>query len=207
MKGLLIKDILNLKKNFSTVIIMIVLYFMFAFKSGDPSILVGMIVLLLTMMSITSIAYDDLAKWDKFALAMPISRKRIVYSKYILSILLSLVGIILSTAIGYIIILLKGKMSIIDFLIASYIIFSISIIFSCIILPLVFKFGVEKSRLMMMAVLAIPMVIAYALSEMGVPMPTENQIMTILKISPLIVLMILYISSSVSYNIYKKKDL
>lgn len=207
MKGLLIKDLLNLKKNFSTVIIIIALYFLFAFKSGDPSILTGMIVFLLATMSITSMAYDDLAKWDKFALAMPISRKKIVYSKYILSVLLSLVGVVLSTAIGYVVILLKGKMSIQDFLLASYIIFGVAIIFSCIILPLVFKFGVEKSRLMMMAVFIIPVALAYALSGIGVPMPTENQFMTILKVSPLIILIILYLSSSISYNIYRKKDL
>lgn len=206
MKGLLIKDILNLKKSFSTVVIMIILYFLFAFKSGDPSILVGMIVLLLTMMSITSISYDDLAKWDKFALAMPIKREKIVFSKYILSVLLSLVGVIISTAIGYVIILLKGKMSLSDFLITSYIIFGVSIIFSCIILPLVFKFGVEKGRLMIMAVLAIPMVIAYVLSEVGIPMPTDNQLIILLKVSPLILLAFIYISSSISYNIYRKKD-
>lgn len=206
MKGLLIKDILNLKKSFSTVVIMIILYFLFAFKSGDPSILVGMIVLLLTMMSITSISYDDLAKWDKFALAMPIKREKIVFSKYILSVLLSLVGVIISTAIGYVIILLKGKMSLSDFLITSYIIFGVSIIFSCIILPLVFKFGVEKGRLMIMAVLAIPMVIAYVLSEVGIPMPTYNQLIILLKVSPLILLAFIYISSSISYNIYRKKD-
>lgn len=206
MKGLLIKDLLNLKKNFSTVIIMIALYFLFAFKSGDPSILVGMIVLLFTTMSITSISYDDLAKWDKFALAMPLSRKKIIYSKYILAIVLSLFGVVISTAIGYLIILLKGKISISAFLMTSYLIFSISIIFSSIILPLIFKFGVEKSRLMMMAVLAIPMVIVYILSELGVPMPSENQFMNILKISPLINLVILYLSSRISYNIYRKKD-
>jgi ABC-type transport system involved in multi-copper enzyme maturation permease subunit len=207
MKGLLIKDLINLKKSFGTIIAMIVLYFLFAYQSGDPSILVGMIVFLLTMMSITSMSYDDMAKWDKFALSMPISRKTIVYSKYILAVLLSLAGLVLSTGIGYIVILLKAKMSIQEYLVASYAIFVLSMAFICIIIPLIFKFGVEKSRLMMMGAIIIPMIIGYVISKSGIPMPSENQLMTILKLSPLLVVLALYISSTISYNIYKKKDL
>ncbi|MBC8586881.1 ABC-2 transporter permease [Paratissierella segnis] len=207
MKGLLIKDLINLKKSFGTIIAMIVLYFLFAYQSGDPSILVGMIVFLLTMMSITSMSYDDMAKWDKFALSMPISRKTIVYSKYILAVLLSLAGLVLSTGIGYIVILLKAKMSIQEYLVASYAIFVLSMAFICIIIPLIFKFGVEKSRLMMMGAIIIPMIIGYVISKSGISMPSENQLMTILKLSPLLVVLALYISSTISYNIYKKKDL
>lgn len=207
MKGLLFKDILNLKKSFSTVLIITALYFLFSFNSGDPSILVGMIVLLLSTLSITSISYDDIAKWDKFALAMPISRSSLVLSKYILSILLSLVGVVFSIAVGYFIILLKEKMSISEFLMSSYIIFGVGIIFSSILLPLVFKFGVEKSRLMMMTVIAIPAAIAYLLNQIGIEMPTEAQFMTALRISPLILVLIIYVSIRISCNIYMKKDL
>lgn len=207
MKGLLIKDLINLKKNFGTIIAMIVLYFLFAYQSGDPSILTGMIVLLLTMNSITSMSYDDLAKWDKFALSMPIGRKTIVNSKYILAVLLSLIGLVISMGIGYIVILLKGKMGIQEYLVASYAIFVLSMAFICIIFPLIFKFGVEKSRLMMMGAIIIPMIIVYVISNMGISMPSENQLMRILKVSPLLVVLDLYLSSSISYNIYRKKDL
>lgn len=207
MKGLLIKDLINLKKNFGTIIAMMVLYFLFAYQSGDPSILVGMIVFLLTMMSITSMSYDDLSKWDKFALSMPIGRKTIVNSKYILAVLLSLIGLVISMGIGYIVILLKGKMGIQEYLVASYAIFVLSMAFICIIFPLIFKFGVEKSRLMMMGAIIIPMIIVYVISNMGISMPSENQLMRILKVSPLLVVLDLYLSSSISYNIYRKKDL
>lgn len=168
MKGLLIKDLINLKKNFGTIIAMMVLYFLFAYQSGDPSILTGMIVLLLTMNSITSMSYDDLAKWDKFALSMPISRKTIVNSKYILAVLLSFTGLIISVGIGYIVILLKAKMGIQEYLVASYAIFVLSMVFICIIFPLIFKFGVEKSRIMMMGAIIIPMIIVYVISNMGI---------------------------------------
>lgn len=93
-----------------------------------------------------------------------------------------------------------------DKIIKNYSKGGVGIIFCCILLPLVFKFGVEKSRLMMMTVIAIPTVIGYFLNEMGVQMPTEDQLITGLKILPLILLLIIYISSSISCNIYNKKD-
>jgi len=104
MKGLIIKDILNLKKNLNTLLVLVIFYAFLGYRSGDPSMLIAMIVLLLTMMSITSISYDDLAKWDKYALAMPISRKNIVLSKYILAVLLSISGVVLVSKSAFILI-------------------------------------------------------------------------------------------------------
>lgn len=207
MKGLIIKDILNLKKSLNTLIAMFIFYILWAYKFGDPTILIAMITLMLTMMSITSMSYDDLAKWDKFALAMPISRQKLVYSKYILSILLAICGVGISVAISYILVLVNGKISTSQLFLSAYVIFIISILFSCIVLPLIYKFGVEKSRIMMMAVIAIPMIIAYLISEMGISMPSESQLTMLLWFSPLFILISLFISSSISYSIFKKKDL
>lgn len=207
MKGLIIKDILNLKKSLNTLIVMFVFYILWSYKFGDPTMLVAMITLMVTMMSITSMSYDDLAKWDKFAIAMPISRKKLVYSKYILSILLSISGVSISIAISYVIKLFNSKISTSELFLSSYIIFIISILFICVVLPLVYKFGVEKSRIMMMAVIAIPMIIAYLISGMGISMPSEGQLKLLLWASPILLIITLIISSSISYGIFKKKDL
>lgn len=207
MKGLIIKDILNLKKNLNTLIVMFIFYILWSYKFGDPTMLVAMITLMVTMMSITSMSYDDLAKWDKFAIAMPISRKKLVYSKYILSILLSISGVSISIAISYVIKLFNSKISTSELFLSSYIIFIISILFISVVLPLVYKFGVEKSRIMMMAVIAIPMIIAYLISGMGISMPSESQLKLLLWASPILLIITLIISSSISYGIFKKKDL
>lgn len=207
MKGLIIKDILNLKKGFKTVLAMLVFYILWSLKIGDTTVLIGIITLLLTMMSITSMSYDDFARWDKYVLATPISRKKVVASKYILGIILSASGILLSTPIAYIITLFKGDMSGSQLILNSYIIFLISILFTCIILPLVYKFGVENSRMMMVAVAGIPMVIAYFMNSMGIFMPGEKQFILLLKLSPIIIVLCLLISSSISYGIYRNKDI
>lgn len=207
MKGLIIKDFLNLKKYIITLIPVILLFTFITYQSGDSSFLVGMVVMLFTMMSITSISYDDLAKWDRYALAMPISRKTIILSKYLLAIILSAIGVLVSTSIGFIIGLYRGGFHTLDFMLKLYSVFAISILFLSIILPLIYKFGVEKTRLLMMAVVAIPLAIYYLLNKIGIALPNESQFMSLIKISPLILIIFLIISISISNIIYKKMDI
>jgi hypothetical protein len=203
MKGLFIKDLLNLKKSLTTIVVLIIFYLFIGFTSGEPSMLIVMISILCTMMTVTTISYDDLAKWDKYALAMPVSRRDLVLSKYILSFVLTSIGVGASTLIVNIVMNVRNS----ELLLTSYSIFTISLLFSSIILPLVFKFGVEKSRLMMMAVIGAPMALAYILSQLGIKMPDTDMIMDIIKFSPLITLVVIFISFKISYNIYKRKDI
>ena len=133
MKGLIIKDIFNLKKGITTTLIMILFYGIFSYNTGNMSMLIGMTVFIMTSMSISSMSYDDMAKWDGYALSMPITRKNIVLSKYILSILLSTIATILSTAFSMVIAYIRGDLVGIDniqeILLISYVVFLISIFY------------------------------------------------------------------------------
>lgn len=207
MKGLIIKDILNLRRSFKTTLLIICLFAIYAYGTNNPSYLISMVVLILTMMSITSIAYDDMAKWDRYALAMPISRKDIVISKYVLSILLSIVSVLVSFIVTYILILPRADISIKELLLIAYVVFSISLIFVSMILPFIYKFGVEKARIISIGIFAIPTAILFLLHKIELELPDENQLMFLLKISPLILILILFSSGLFSYIIYKNKDI
>ncbi|WP_232696894.1 ABC-2 transporter permease [Brevibacillus daliensis] len=207
MKGLLIKDILNLRKTFRTTLFILVFYGLLAYSMVDPSFLSGMVVLLFTMVSITSFSYDDLAKWDTFALSMPVTKKEMVVSKYLLSILLAVMGTLFSVVFGALMVLFKDTSSISEQLLVSYVLFGIAILFVCIMLPLVYKFGVERSRVMMIAIFAIPTFIAFVLNRFGVPMPTEEQFFLLVKLSPLFLVLCIVLSYLISYKIYRNKDM
>ncbi|MGN9163766.1 ABC-2 transporter permease [Tissierellaceae bacterium HCP3S3_D8] len=207
MKGLIIKDILNLKRNLKITLLMFIIFSSISYSSGDPSYSIGMISFIFTTMSITSMAYDELVKWDNYALTMPISRKNIVLSKYILSIIFSASSIVISTIISYIFILPKSGMKGSELLLVSYTLFMLSMLFVSIILPLIYKFGVEKSRILMVGVMAVPFAMAFFLKDVGTIMPTESQLMMILKASPLVLITVVLLSSWISCNIYKNKDM
>jgi hypothetical protein len=211
LKGLIIKDILNLKKSIVVTLIAIFIYGVFSYSTGDMSMIIGMTALIMTSMSISSIAYDDMAKWDSYALAMPITRRNIVLSKYALSLILSTIAIILSASLAILITYLRGDLinmeNIQEIILTAYIVFLISMVFISINLPMIFKFGVENARILMLGSFIIPLGIGYLLTKMGIQLPTIEELKMVLYISPIILILILTLSISITYGIYRNKDL
>lgn len=209
MKGLILKDFFNLKKSGRSIVFILAFYVLYAFMMDSTSFITGMIVLLCTMLAITSFSYDDLAKWDKYALSLPITRKDMILSKYILAFILSVLGVVIAFAASMIVSKLKTPVAIEDLLLASYVVFAIALIFISILLPLIYKFGVEKSRLFIMLVFGVPAALFFLLASLplGLQLPTESQLMLLLKISPVIIIILQFISFTISLNIFKNKDL
>ena len=220
MKGLLIKDILNIKnymKQLSLVLIFFIAYGVF-FKNG---IFVGsMITFMLSMQVITTMSYDEYAKWDKYALTMNINRNDIVLSKYIFFIILVLIGsmfgIISSLFINTIVDVNVGigQILIPSIIIPTVIVSSICSILFSIVLPIMFKIGVEKARVFMMAIFFIPAIIVFVffkiMEKNNIAMPDEATLEMILKFGVvgliILAILIIFISYKISISIYNKKE-
>lgn len=96
MKGLILKDIYNLKKQYKVLLLLFVFYTGFSLFTGDAGFLTGVLSLMMVMLTITTLAYDERSKWEKYALTMPVSRTDLVLSKYLLGFLLSVATFILN---------------------------------------------------------------------------------------------------------------
>jgi hypothetical protein len=207
MKGLLLKDIITLRKYGKSILLVIAFYVLFSFMVDDTSFMSGMVVLLFAMTAITSFSYDKLAGWEEYALSLPLPRKTLVKGKYVLSLLLAITGMALSALLGVILNLVVQKTGIAEHLTASYIMFGISILFLSIMLPLIFKFGVEKSRIFMIIVVAIPAAAVFALDRSGFTMPNQELFNRVLLYSPLMLAALYVFSYMLSRYIFEKKAL
>ena len=209
MKGLLLKDLLNLRKYGRTILLLSAFYLLFGLMSDSFSMLTGMIALLFSMVSITSFSYDDLAKWNTYALAMPVSRRNVVAGKYTLGALFSLVGVLVSFLSIVVLSLIKGSVITTDDLISCYLMLSITVLFNTLLLPLIFKFGVEKSRLFIMAIFAVPTAAFLVISNTGVSLPSlpESTAELLLYLTLPFSLALFYASFHISCAIFRKKEL
>lgn len=206
MKGLILKDIINLKKQLKILVLFFAFYFVFSVVTKNSSMLVTIVVLMCSMMPITSLSFDEYAKWDRYALSMPIRRKDIVVSKYLLGIILNSVSIIPVIILNGINLLLTKSTDITEMLITSYVIYAIGLLFIAFTLPILFKFGVEKGRMLMFAVIFIPAMIVMILYKTGVKLPSEQVIINLAYASPFIVAVIVLMSILISIEIYNKKE-
>lgn len=213
MKGLILKDLLNLKKAIKTMLIVGIAYSIF-FSTVQPTFLTGILTLLFSMQSLSSFSYDEYAKWDSYALTFPISRKDLVLSKYILFMTFPIIGSVLSIILSTIIGLFKQTLMVEEiFASAMGFLFSMEILF-LIILPLIFKFGIERGRIMItivgFSIFGILFLVIKLIQALNLPVLSLEQIYALTPIIPWIALvmvaLIAYLSYQVSLRIVEKKE-
>lgn len=204
MIGLLVKDFLNLKKQAKTYLILLLFYFILGIANENATMFSAMMAMVAAMAPITAMAYDERSKWDRYALTMPISRFNIVVSKYILG----LIFLIIAFAITMLFSLIFSNLNLSENILSSLAILSVGIIVISVIFPILFKFGVEKGRILMMIALFAPTGIIVLLSKLGLEIPAVNEeiLKLLIYLSPVFALVLFAISVLISLSIYKNKE-
>lgn len=216
MKGLIIKDFINLRKNIKIFGILIILYAGMSLMTEDTSFFSSIITMLFAILTLTIYSYDDMAKWDVFALTMPITKDEVVQGKYFMMLSLTFLGSIVGLVYTVAINIIRHSSSIFKGVGIIGAGAAIVIFFYCIIMPFVTKLGVEKARLIFFMVYIIPFAIAIIISKLVVKSTPEmpewfkNLVEFLVKyvylLVPMIVVIALAISYTISIKLYRKKE-
>lgn len=200
MKGLLVKDILNLKQVGRVWLLIAALWIALGIAERSSAYIGGMLIMLVIMLPFSSMAYDEASKWDRYALTMPISRRDIVLSKYILMLICAVISAALTLLCG----LLLGDAPDDAFRMTGLLL-SAALLLSAISLPLLFLLGVQKARVAILAFILIPAVAAVLPLEQASFFFLEGLFSTVWPIC-LTALLLLIISYICSLRIYKRKE-
>ena len=211
MKGLILKDIYNIKYNAKSMVFLLVLFaFIFIPQQGSIGY-IAMSTILCSFMVVTTMSFDKMANWDKYALTMPLTRKDIVMSKYIILLVFDFIGVLCGVVISAIVDIYLGKFNGIELLSGVNVGISLSVIFSGIMLPLIYKFGVEKARMLMIACYLIPSLsivgMSKLLSHFNLTMNIDEFTNVIMAILPVFSILLLAASYCISLRIYKKEEM
>ena len=206
MKGLLLKDLYILKKYGKTVLALILFFALFAVFSKDAGFLSGMIIFVGTTMAINSFSYDDLSKWESYVLSMPVKRRTVVLAKYCFTLILAVGSTLFSIVLNAILGLLRQNIDMSAILPVAGLMLELVLFMNAVILPLIYKFGVEKSRLLMIVVYAIPAVLVVSVLNFGASFTGCLPFGLLAALSPLIVAAVFAGSYVLSCRIYEKKE-
>ena len=156
MKGLLLKDLYVLTAQMRFFLVLILLFAVIPSYSMS-----GFAIIYAAMLPYTAGAYDERSKWDQLAAMMPYSNRDLVLSRYILGWIAGAGACLLSLLLqeGFTLILHQDVYP--DTLIAS---FFVCLSTLAITLPLIFRFGVERGRLIMFLIIFLVCGSAGALS-------------------------------------------
>jgi len=200
MKGLLLKDFYILIKQMKLVLLLIMLFALLPQFSYTTFVLVYV-----SVIPVTLLAYDERSKWNKLALTMPYTRSEIVLSKYVFGILFIGSAALLVFIGNYI---YTGVFMDVSELKELLLFSCISIATVSLLLPVVFKFGVEKGRILFILITVFFLaLLAFISSDNGAlfdkfTLFTEQYPFFI----PLFTAVLLALSILTSVSIYIKKD-
>lgn len=216
MKGLILKDFINLKKNLKIFGVLTIFYVVLSFSMNSSSYFGTMFTFVFAMLTMSTYTFDEQAKWDGYALTMPITKDQIVRSKYLVMFLLTISSMIFSFGVLVLLNLIMKSENLFAGIITSALGAAVVVIFYCISIPFFTKLGVEKSRFIIVAIYMLPFFagsVLYKLLRERFPVPPQSLIRlgrflvdNAYLLVPVVVLVALYISYSISIRIYRKKE-
>ncbi len=210
MLGFIKKDLLMIKSNIKIFAILLIIYVVMAFQGQmDLSFLLPFMSVMVMM---STFSYDSYNKWDAYAISLPGGRKNSVKAKYLATIILIIVTTIIITILSFTISYVKTK--IIDFENITGTIFGslfATILLQSFIYPTMYKFGPEKARIWLMAIIFGVAVIGGFIIQY-VDFSAIINILNLIEAYWIVVFLIamilmLYISYKISERIYFKKEI
>ena len=150
MRGLIMKDMLTIARQAKAFLILILFFAVTPNFSGSSFALVYT-----AMMPISALAYDENCKWDQLAAMMPYNVRDIVLSKYLFGYICLLVTGVLSIASLYVTAAVKGVPAAGEDIAGVIVMACFALILLAVNLPCMFRLGVEKGRLMFLAMIGI----------------------------------------------------
>ena len=209
MIGLIYKDLMVMRKTLALYMVIFVVYGYMGIAYDQGGLLFAMVLVLSAMLPVSSIAYDERCKWDKIANTAPLSRKEIVMAKYLFAILLT----VFSVAVCFVIYLFDSRMPMTEKFIMCYTLIMMGMLYQAILMPVNIKFGAEKGRNIMLAIMFVPVLLVVAVSNTGlvdlsaVVLFLENNEQLIPYIVTATVAVVYAASVTLSVKIYENKDL
>lgn len=199
MKALLVKDLLTLKGQAKSLLLVLAVWFIISFVNGSGLFFTSLSVIYGMLLPLTTLSIDEKSRVERYMMSMPVTRAELALSRYALGLLgllaLGVLGIGASLVIGD---------SLEEALGASAACFCLAVLLLGVTLPLVYKFGTDKARVVCIAVYMVTfLAVGFIAARFGIELDDLSGAFFLL---PFLSLAVLALSAAVSLGIYKKRE-
>lgn len=165
MKGLILKDIYSIRITQKTYVLLFLFLCVFGYLMKSPGYVGTMCIVVFATVVLSLFNADQYYHWDTYAAALPLGKRIIVRARYMLIIVMTL-GLAVFTAI-----MTGATAALLGMSVSEQVISSVSMcmiipIFSGIIIPVIYKLGVEKGRVIFMMLFLIPFLVLTLLKDL-----------------------------------------
>lgn len=143
IRGLLLKDIFELWAQCRVQPVLTGVYLLLPLFIKGIGLFASVGMMLLAMMPIYALGYDERCRWEQYALAMPVRKSDLFWSRFLLGV----IAIALGAAVQTLAALLAGRGELLSSLAVTA---PSAVVYLLITLPLMMKLGVEKGRFLLL---------------------------------------------------------
>lgn len=143
IRGLLLKDIFELWAQCRVQLVLTGVYLLLPLFIKGIGLFASVGMMLLAMIPIYALGYDERCRWERYALAMPVRKSDLFWSRFLLGV----IAIALGAAVQALAALLAGRGELLSSLAVTA---PSAVVYLLITLPLMMKLGVEKGRFLLL---------------------------------------------------------
>ena len=164
MIGLIVKDLIQMKRMLKTFVAIMLLYVVLGAVQGSSAIVGTLGVMICVMAGLSSLSMDEHGKWNQYALTLPYSRTQLVVAKYMMLSLLA--GIMAVFTMAADVIIGRGISS--STAETGLVVIIGSLFTVALELPFMYKFGIERGRYIILAVFLTPFLLTMIADNAGI---------------------------------------
>ena len=153
IRGLLLKDIFELSAQCRVQLVLTGVYLLLPLFIRGIALFASVGLMLLAMMPVYALGYDERCRWERYALAMPVRKSDLFWSRFLLGV----IAVALGAAVQVLVALLAGRGDLLSSLAVTA---PAAILYLLIVLPLMMKLGVEKGRFLLLLLTAAFMLLS-----------------------------------------------
>ena len=173
MTGLIWKDFMVSKRTVKAYLgIMIFYAALTVMGMFSVTFVTAFVSVMLIMLPISAFAYDEQAKWDRYAMSLPMGRSRVVGARYLFTLLIVLVSLAFALLSG-VAVAVTGKGDLMEVLVSALTTLAAGLLIADVLLPLCYKVGPERARPYLYALVFIPALGLFLVYRMGIHIDTS----------------------------------
>lgn len=208
MRGLLLKDWYMVLKYCRMFVLVVGVFLLVSVFGEDSGFFMLYPIFLTGMVPVTLISYDERFKWNIFCQTLPCSRGQYVSGKYVVALLSLVVVWLLTVALQALgMVTTKGPGVTAEALLPWTSLLALGLMMTGVVLPVIFRFGSEKGRIMNILLVVVAFAAGGTLSklqpEVHVPFVPETGFFLLL----LAGIAVFALSWILSVGLYRKREL
>lgn len=208
MRGLLLKDFYMMRKYCRSYLLIAAVFIAISFAGGDNMFFIFYPCLLCGMIPVNLLGYDERSRWVQYSGTLPYTKGQIVSGKYLIGLMTQIAMLIITGIAQAVRMHMNGTFQLSNYIVLMLMLLIMATMSSSIILPFIFKLGVEKGRIAYYVMSGVVCAASVIVSDLfREDLQTEIQLGGILLSLCLIGIGIYALSWYLSIVFYKKREI